>query len=585
MTSWANLPNEMKLSVVDLLDNYHDVKALAITEKNLYLLSVPALFKTVRLDNWQAMKRFLQVVPPSYLAYIQELQLCTRDADLAVALGSSTPEDDDGDQPYPRTHAVKTFLSASSLRLKSLVLNLWGPLENSIIPVFGEMRALQSLCVRNLADEASLPISERWVVSVAASVPTLEHLALDTITRSYHHTHNPTFHTLHDLQREHISLTLPLVLNDTNIPSHPVLAGDLSLPNLLRLGLKSLRMKNVHLGDVDWMGVPLPRLCMGKLKVLDVGCGCIFDDGQGGEKEWVERILGRVGDGIDELGIGIGMSHEEEERDVQVSSPTALTPSTSDQDTFSPPPFSPSPQRTANQLAPLKSLRRLYISPNLPPTELEGTLKRLKGSPVEKVCVGVWEDDVEEVCEVVEGLLGARVGEARCDAPHHEGDDEEGVFLDKLKKIELCVCAPEYPDDESRDLGSDSFSSSAAFATVAPSAGASTTSSTTSTTIDGDDDDTDDDDEDDDEAKERREAIERLADFCEDLGLEVSVRWDSSVSGSKDATANKYAAMRVVDSVTRCPDATKPGCDDALALKRMQMQRFGYGYAHANATL
>lgn len=81
--------------------------------------------------------------------------------------------------------------------------------------------------------------SERIAVLLAASLPSLTHLTLSHITRSALHVATCTLPGV------------PLVLNDYDVPSHPVLGDELCIPSLLKLpNLKSLDLKDVWI-DCD----------------------------------------------------------------------------------------------------------------------------------------------------------------------------------------------------------------------------------------------------------------------------------------------------------------------------------------------
>jgi hypothetical protein len=81
--------------------------------------------------------------------------------------------------------------------------------------------------------------SERIAVLLAASLPSLTHLTLSRITRSALHVGTCTLPGV------------PLVLNDYDVPSHPVLGDELCIPSLLKLShLKSLDLKDVWI-DCD----------------------------------------------------------------------------------------------------------------------------------------------------------------------------------------------------------------------------------------------------------------------------------------------------------------------------------------------
>lgn len=80
--------------------------------------------------------------------------------------------------------------------------------------------------------------SERLVVALAASLPSLSHLSLSRITRSAIHV-DPC----------DVPFGVPIVTNDFDVPPHPLLGSDLALPNLLRLSsLRTLEIRDTWLG-------------------------------------------------------------------------------------------------------------------------------------------------------------------------------------------------------------------------------------------------------------------------------------------------------------------------------------------------
>ena len=81
-------------------------------------------------------------------------------------------------------------------------------------------------------------------MSLAASLPSLTHLTLSRITRSVLHVGTCTLPGV------------PLILNDYDVPSHPILGDNLCLPSLLKLpNLKSLDLKDVWIDCDENMNV------------------------------------------------------------------------------------------------------------------------------------------------------------------------------------------------------------------------------------------------------------------------------------------------------------------------------------------
>ena len=89
-----------------------------------------------------------------------------------------------------------------------------------------------------LTDSRYAISSERLVVSLAASLPSLSHLRLSRISRSAVHVDSCD-----------VPYNVPIVMNDFDVPPHPRLGADLSLPFLLTLqSLRVLEMCDTWLG-------------------------------------------------------------------------------------------------------------------------------------------------------------------------------------------------------------------------------------------------------------------------------------------------------------------------------------------------
>src|ERR1700736_1900882 len=107
--------------------------------------------------------------------------------------------------------------------------------------------------------------SERIAVSLAASLPSLTHLPLSRITRSALHVDNC------------FPPGVPLVLNDHDVPSHPILGEELCIPSLLKLPtLKSLDLRDV------WIDCDENMCVQGKLAQLEHVSisGSMYRDGE-----------------------------------------------------------------------------------------------------------------------------------------------------------------------------------------------------------------------------------------------------------------------------------------------------------------
>ncbi|KAG6855891.1 hypothetical protein H0H87_009689 [Tephrocybe sp. NHM501043] len=372
--SWHTLPNEMKLAVVDNLDST-TARTFSKVDLRTYKICISSTFKSVKLICLDQLQRFLENVPRSYCHHIQELDLCTR------------PDTASGEQlapPHPRSasDAVLSLLIASP-RLTKLTLRMAGSLNKSIITPFAFLQELRLLTITNCAEEEQSPLSERLVVSIAATTPGLEQLSLDKITRS----------KLHAPELEGVYPYIPLVAGDDDIPEHPVLGSELSLPSLLRIPtLKKLIIRDTHLGDSKWATIPVA--C--RLEVLDLG-SC-YHETEEFNAVCTERIMAAVGPTVDEFSLT-----------TSVSDAVFATPS----------------------VTPLPRLRKLHITPFFPVDSVVYTMSNLAGSPIESLSMQCYEDDVVDVCSALEDFLSLRV--------------ERGPeFYDKLTRIDVSVAANDH---------------------------------------------------------------------------------------------------------------------------------------------
>ncbi|KAF8906842.1 hypothetical protein CPB84DRAFT_1726059 [Gymnopilus junonius] len=365
--SWHTLPTEMQLAIVDLLGE-EDVKSLSQVDQRTYQACVPALFKKVKLDNFEAIENFLEHVPRAYCNHIEDLELCT------VQKTTSTPV-------LPRVVAdtLISLLSASP-RLSKLVLRVLGSLDKSVLAPFPYLHNLKRLSICNCGDEVRTPLSERLVVSMALATRNLEELSLDHITRS----------KMHAPELEGVYPCPPLALNDEDIPDHPILGSELSLPSLLRIPtLRKLTIRDTHLGHEGWTTSPVA--C--RLEFLDVG-SCLHED-EDFNTRCTERIMAAVGPTVDEFSLTAAVS------DTLFSKPS---------------------------VTPLQRLRSLHITPFFPVDSVVDTMANLAGSPVEKISVQCFEDEVVDMCQALEDFLALRL--------------EKGPqFYEKLKQINVSVTA------------------------------------------------------------------------------------------------------------------------------------------------
>ncbi|RPD64918.1 hypothetical protein L227DRAFT_571373 [Lentinus tigrinus ALCF2SS1-6] len=349
--SWHALPAEMKLSIVDQLD-LDAVRAFAKVNHESYTMSIPTLFRSVHITNADALQQYATHVPKIYLRHIRQLTICTKRAKQPPC-GSS--------QPARVTDALCDILPHCE-QLEQLTLSLAASPAKAVIPCFQQLRELTSLCIDHCGDEARSPLSERLVVSIAATVPNLRHLSLDRITRS----------ALHAPDLVGARPFVPVVKGDEDIPDHPLLGRELRLPSLLRLPtLKKLRIRDTHLGDPQWECVPV--YC--SLEVLDLG-SC-YHESNDYNRICTERIMGNIGHTVDECALN-----------------TALT-----SQTFA---------HAKHSDKPLKKLRKVHLTPLFPVENVVDTLTTLSDSPVESLSVQCHEDDVVDMCSALEDFLNIR---------------------------------------------------------------------------------------------------------------------------------------------------------------------------------
>ncbi|KIK70159.1 hypothetical protein GYMLUDRAFT_236581 [Collybiopsis luxurians FD-317 M1] len=362
---WSTLPTEMKLAIVEILPE-NDVKSLSSVDRNTYTACLPSSFKNVRLGSLRALQDFLDNVPRSYCRYIHHLEISTdnhgRTADIRQV-----------------TEPVISILAASPC-LQELVLNTTGSLHHSLISCFGHLGKLERLSIHHSGPEELRPLSERFVVSVAASVPNLKRLSLDRVSRSL----------MHAPELRGVPPYIPLVSGDDDIPDHPILGADLYLPSLLRLSnLRELIIKDTHLGDPRWATVPVN--C--KLQFVDLG-SCFLEN-EDFNSVCIQRIMAAVGKTVDEFSLTTTVS------DIVFAKPS---------------------------VTPLQSLRKLHISPFFPVDSVVDTMSNLAGSPIESLSMQCYEDDVVDVCAALEEFLTTRV--------------ERGAgFYEKLSRIDVSVTA------------------------------------------------------------------------------------------------------------------------------------------------
>lgn len=358
--SWLSLPTEMHLAIVDVLD-IDGVKALSTVDRTTYDACVPALFKSVTLTTHDALEQFLQNVPVDYCRHIQSIQI-----DLKRL-------DSNGCGRKERTNSLVLLLQACP-RLDALDVRNAGYLHPNILSC--ALPSLRSLVLSHWDPEEMMPLSERLVVSLAASLPLLNHLSISGATRS----------ALHAPDLVGVYPPVPLVTGDNDIPVHPILGNELSLPSLLKLtGLRTLSIKDTHLGDARW---DTEQVCCQLERVDLMGC-C--------EEGWTERIMARVGRTVGEFGLS-------------------------------------APVKPASVKG-LASLKKLRIGEYFPVDDVAETLSGFADSPIERVEMKCFEEDVVDVCTELEGWLRGK-GEG---------------FWHRLERVDVKVLESQYDEEEEEE--------------------------------------------------------------------------------------------------------------------------------------
>ncbi|KAG1902304.1 uncharacterized protein F5891DRAFT_1023387 [Suillus fuscotomentosus] len=250
--TWNHLPTELHLAVARFLPP-RDTRALSRTSRTSYSLLAPQIFSDVTISSRSALRSFAMHVPARYGAHIRRLSVCTKPGENPVA------------QEVDCTEDLATILATCS-RLRSLSLSLAASLDSSkITPVFATLATVEKFEIGCWGQEETAPVSERVAVSLAASLSSLTHLTLSRVTRSALHVDNCS------------PPGVPLVLNDHDVPSHPILGGELCIPSLLKLPtLKSLELRDV------WIDCDENMCVQGKVAQLERVSisGSMYRDGQ-----------------------------------------------------------------------------------------------------------------------------------------------------------------------------------------------------------------------------------------------------------------------------------------------------------------
>lgn len=329
LSTWNKLPAEMKYAIAEHLD-HRDVRKFSRLSREAYALSVPSLYKNVYLRGFRSLRSFLDSVPDVHCSHVRMLNV-----DFSM---------DSLYSPLRATAALEDLLDRCP-RLEELVLSIPGSLTPKIIPCFGRLHALRKLCISNCGRDENTPLSERLVVSIAATIPHLTHLELDHICRS----------AMHAPELVGAYPFVPVLMGDDAVPPHPLLGDSLALPSLLRIpSLRVLRLRNTHLGDARWGTTPVR--C--RLAVLELGSCCY--ESPDFNRACAERILDAAGHALVELHLGCALAYD--------------------------------PARMRH----LRHLRRVHIAPVLPVEQLAASLAALARSPITTLALARHEDDLPE---------------------------------------------------------------------------------------------------------------------------------------------------------------------------------------------
>lgn len=181
----------------------------------------------------------------------------------------------------------------------------------------------------------------------------------------------------------------PVVIGDEDVPEHPKLGDQLSLPSLMLIPtLRELRIRNTHLGDRRWSVVT--PLC--KLDTLEVG-SCSYES-PAFNRACAERIVDAAGRSVQDLSLSAALSSD-----------------------------------ACARLA-LSHLTKLRVTSLLPLEDLAQTLTALSDSPVETLELECHEDDVEDQCVELSDFL------ASCQNTTIGSGDRRPIFP-RLRRVSL----------------------------------------------------------------------------------------------------------------------------------------------------
>ncbi|KIK94531.1 hypothetical protein PAXRUDRAFT_827888 [Paxillus rubicundulus Ve08.2h10] len=299
--SWKNLPTELHIAIVQLLPP-DAIVTLSVTSSASHSLCVPEIFADVNLSSASSLRSFVHHVPRHYGAYVKSLAVCTKQA-------RTTPSE------LTCTDALVTLLE-SCTRLQSLSLSLAMSLgAEKLIPVFTNLSNLHTFKISCWGREDEAPVSERLAVSLAASLPSLSHLTLSRITRSAFHV-DPC----------DVPYDVPIVMNDFDIPAHPILGSDLALPSLLRLpSLQTVEICDTWLGcdtKIDLDGASTTHPALQKLVLT----GSMYSSDAQRERQACTAWLRACGPSLGSFELGTSLAMPQETTPLATRETARLTP-------------------------------------------------------------------------------------------------------------------------------------------------------------------------------------------------------------------------------------------------------------------
>ncbi|KAI0790355.1 hypothetical protein C8Q75DRAFT_806289 [Abortiporus biennis] len=357
---WFQLPPEIQQVILEAAE-LDDVCSFATTCRDAYAVSVPILYSEVFISSFESMKLFLQNVPVQYGTYVHRLTVRVLNCPAIFT---------------PQLSQGYTALLQRCAGVNTLKMFLNGPLDKSVIPAFAKLSHLRNLCISNFGDPIYSPLSEKLVVSIAATVPNLTKLTVGRIARSC--THIPVL-----VDR---SPFVPVrSLEDNELPPHPYLDTHLSLPSLLRLpNLRSLRLFDSNLDDPLWSTVQ----CTSRIERLDLGACCYQSPSSNGAN--VTCILANFiksgcASSLKELTVNTAINLNQSE-DLSLKFPSVQSNS-----------------------IPFPNLQKLHISPLVQIEDVGNILSTFAMLPVLKqIIVSCHEDDLDDMLDVLQTFFALR---------------------------------------------------------------------------------------------------------------------------------------------------------------------------------